>query len=95
MKESELTEQIIGGAIEVHSSRAEAGNQAGGSMRIPLLFLPLHTVRADLRLAIRAVESRANQRAYRQSRICANLFSVAQCLRGESLFRMGMLLEQD
>ena len=61
-----------------------------------LLFLPLQSVRANLRLAIPAVSPAANRSVYRQSRICADLSSVclvvasearrreSLCLRGES-----------
>ena len=37
-------------------------------------LLPLETVRANLRLAISGVNPVANRSAYRQSRICADLF---------------------
>jgi hypothetical protein len=54
------------------------------SMRIPLLFLPLQTVRANLRLATLGVTPGANRSAYRQSLICADLSSESPCLRGAS-----------
>ena len=110
MIESHLTEQIIGGAIEVHKHWGPGLYEeiyerslyhelrlrkvaADGPMRMPSSLgcavawrrrlLPLQTVRANLRLAIPTVCFRANRNAYRQSRICADLSSVAQCLCGE------------
>ena len=59
-------------------------DQTYGSVRIPHLLLPTQTVRANPRLASSVVHLRACQGARRQSRICANLSSVALCLRGES-----------
>ena len=85
MIEFDLTEQIIGAAIEVHKHWGP-GLYTDGPMSLSLLRLPLQTVRANLRLAIPAVNLRDRRSAHWQSLICADLPSVPQCLRGESSY---------
>ncbi len=52
-------------------------------MKNSLLVLSSQAVRANMRLAIHAINLGSFNRAYDQSRICANLFFVPPCLRGE------------
>jgi hypothetical protein len=60
------------------------------SKRMQVLCVLPQTVRENMRLVIAMIRSRANQRTYHQSRICADLSSESPCLRGES-FRSSIL----
>ena len=57
------------------------------SLGVPLYFLPLQPVRANLRLAIPVVNGRASRSRCCQSRVCADLSSEPPGLRGDSLLR--------
>jgi hypothetical protein len=76
MRESDLTEQIIGGAIRESSE---------WFCDVPLLFLPFQTVRANLRLAILGVKPGVNQSAYRPQRTCEQLASRREAAKRQSL----------
>ena len=62
-------------------------------MRMPLLFLPLQIVRANLGLAMTGIDPNIYRSAYRQSRIRADLSSVAQCLRGDFPYLQGWMTQ--
>ena len=87
MREGDLTEQIIGGAIEVHQCfRVETGHQTDGAVMYSSSFSP-HKPSAQMRDWESMSSTRYNSSGDCQSRICADLPSVFLCLRGESSCR--------
>jgi hypothetical protein len=98
MIEADLTEQIIGAAIEVHKHWGP--DQTDGVVMNSLLRLPRQVVNANRRWAAAPFDRRCEPHGGRPSPICVNLFlallcpglpefpreggSVLPCLRGES-----------
>jgi hypothetical protein len=63
--------------------------ESSGWSNSPPPLPPLQTVRVNLRLASPADNFRTHRSPYCRSRICADLSSESQCLRGEALFSVG------